>query len=86
MIAIVFNKNTDLNHIFYRFPLPLYWHRNSFLSHNEQLESTEGGSRGLSTVAGNKDQLFRSCLSVSIGQSIMIYVFHWYAFLASTFT
>jgi len=53
MIAIVFNKNTDLNHIFYRFPLPLYWHRNSFLSHNEQLESTEGGSRGLSTVAGN---------------------------------
>jgi hypothetical protein len=78
MVVIVSNTYTDLPHIFYRFPLPLYWHRNSFLSHNEQIGNTEGGNRGLSTVAGNKDHLFRSCLPVSTGQRIMIDIFNCY--------
>lgn len=44
-----------------RFPTPLYWHRNSFLTHpgpdgdevSGAVEREEGGSRGLSTVSGN---------------------------------
>jgi Iron-containing alcohol dehydrogenase len=38
-----------------RFPAPLYWHRNSFLTHtgSEGDEESEGASRGLSTVSGN---------------------------------
>jgi Iron-containing alcohol dehydrogenase len=44
-----------------RFPAPLYWHRNSFLTHpgpegDEEsggADGEEGSSRGLSTVSGN---------------------------------
>ena len=43
-----------------RFPQPLYWHRNSFLTYGDEPQdagaaagAAEGASRGLSTVAGN---------------------------------
>ena len=44
-----------------RFPTPLYWHRNSYLTHPgpevdgvaDVTDGEEGSSRGLSTVSGN---------------------------------
>jgi alcohol dehydrogenase class IV len=52
-----------------RFPSPLYWHRNSFLTHQDDGED-EGAMRGLSAVSGQSFSFLGP--KISIGRGIAV--------------